>query len=68
MLLTYIHTCEAIRIKILHFESKNIENEGQNRNVIFIFWKKILNIKFVTEILELPCLFECPAHEVWVHH
>jgi hypothetical protein len=64
MLLTYIHICEAIRIKILHFESRNVENEGQNRNAIFIFGrKKILNIKFVTEILDLPCLFECPAHE-----
>jgi hypothetical protein len=32
------------------------------------FLEKILNIKFVTEILELPYLFECPAHEVWVRH
>jgi hypothetical protein len=54
MSLTYIHICEVIMIKILHFESKNVENEGQNRNAIFIFGKKILNIKFVTEILELP--------------
>jgi hypothetical protein len=53
MLLIYIHICEAIRIKILHFESKNIESEGQNRNSIFIFFKKKSLLKFVTEILEL---------------
>jgi hypothetical protein len=30
--------------------------------------KKILTMKFVTEILELPCLFKCSAHEIWVSH
>jgi hypothetical protein len=59
MLLTYIHICEVIRIKILHFESRNVENEYQNRNAIFIFGKKILNTKSVTKILQL---FKCPAH------